>query len=229
MANKEATLICGELTALLKSKLLIDFCDIKRLPACAMRLEQEVRNLKIFNADIGARADRLLVLYWQDQELHRPLLLLQTLTALESINGVNLLYDKHFRRLSNKGRCDRPFLILIHEWIELFQGYKRLLCAHIFNDLPYKPGQLVSFISPYTALENFTKEVPVILVEPTMEEAIKLKKRFELLLESGFFQFAEIRFLPQIQQLQKASKIIDCNLRYAQELKKDFDQESGLS
>ena len=228
MAINEAIRTCELLTALLESKIKMNICESRKDARCSRRLKLELERLEEFKSELNLLSGRLTALFRLDRQGVRPLMLMQAAKALDCINAFDTFYQIRFKDYMKQGCCDNYFLVLSKEISDILRGYKRFLCAFIFNDTPGQGDSLLHYLSPKTGLEDLLKRVEVIVVEPgdLPPGAEKSKKmRIELLLESGFFAYEEIRFRSKKEKLDLAAEIVGCSLRHVQsaldELKKE--------
>ena len=223
MAILEAKRICDLLKGLMLSKVSIEICESRSNRSCAQRLELELSNFSNFEAEAASMMDRLLILYQADPERLRPLLMKHALQVVKCMNALDNFYGTHFRKTRRHGLCENSFLRLHIEKLEFFREHKELLCLFIF-DFDWLQ-QFISTLSPRTALSRLMPEVKVLVVgveDRPEEKKDSVKTRFRLLLDSGFFDFQEIKFAPKMDQLNLAAAIVGCSIRYLQILEEEM-------
>lgn len=204
----------------MESKVKISLCESKSIRSCAQRLEEELKLLPEFRGEVNSLTDRLIKLYEADPEGIRPFLIHHVVMIMGCISAQNTLYRAHYGGAAKRqGLCDTAFLQLHIEKLYFFKSQKDLLCLFIFND--HAQLQLMAALSPRQALDRISPNVEIVLVElgtlPPGQELSK-KKRFERLIQAGYFEFRNIRYAPKMEQLEKAAIIVGCSLRYLQEL-----------
>ena len=226
MAIVEAMRICDLLKGLMLSKVRIDICETKSNRSCAKRLEQELSDFWKFEGEAASMTESLLKLYEADPEGLRALLIMHALLIIECMNALDNLYGTHFREAKRHGICDSSFLRLHIEKLIFFRQHKELLCLYIFSF--DQNQQLISTLSPRTALSRLMPEVKVVVVgvgDLPEKEKETVKKRFKLLLDSGFSNFNGIRFAAKKDQLNLAAQIVGCSIRYLQVLEEEMKSE----